>query len=153
MTISPPSSIPQEEYVIQILRAARRLEKEGDRLFIPHRLTVVQFNVLNVLRHYEPMPQADLVRMLVVGKATVSSVLGGLLKRRLIIQAPDRKDRRAKVLRLSPEGAKIWQAASKDYVRGLKRRLPSIGAAEVGLLSKALAAYPEDEPDSQVQSS
>jgi DNA-binding MarR family transcriptional regulator len=145
MTKPVPPAIPQENYVLEIFRAARRLETEGDRLFQPSGLTVVQFNVLNLLRYYQPMPQAQLVQALVVGKATVSSVLGGLLKRRLIVQTGDTHDRRAKILRLSSDGAKLWAAASRDYARGLKKRLPGVGDPELEQLRKALEALRETE--------
>jgi DNA-binding MarR family transcriptional regulator len=142
MTKRTPHNTDQEEYVLQILRAARRLEAEGDRLFHAHGLTVAQFNVLNLLHFYEPMPQGDLAAALVVGKATVSSVLAGLVRRRLIIQAFDERDRRARVLRLSPAGAKLWQNACRDYTQGLRKNLPGVTAAEVALLRKALAPCP-----------
>jgi DNA-binding MarR family transcriptional regulator len=144
MTKPAPPSVPQEEYVLAILRAARRLELEGDRLFQPHGLTVAQFNVLNLLHHYQPMPQADLVHALVVGKATVSSLLAGLLKRRLVIQIPDSRDRRANTLQLSKEGTILWQAASRDYVQGLRKRLPKVRIAEVHSLRKALSLFSID---------
>ena len=130
--------MPQEAYVLAILRAARRLEAEGDRLFLAHRLTVPQFNVLNLLQHYQPMPQSELVQQLVVGKASVSSVLAGLQKRGLVIQTLDPKDRRAKILLLSPQGAELWKKASRVYLDGLRKRFPGMDAAVVQALERAL---------------
>jgi DNA-binding MarR family transcriptional regulator len=134
-----PSTIPQEEYVLEILRAARRLESEGERLFHGHGITVAQFNVLNLLRYYAPMQQSDLNRALVVGKATVSSVLSGLMKRRLVLQTSDKKDRRAKVLSLSAEGLKLWEKASRAYMKSLQERLPTVNSSLINLTKKALA--------------
>lgn len=135
---TPRSFIPQEEFVIEILRAARLIEGEGERLFLRHGLTLAQFNVINVLAYHTAMPQAELKKILVVGKATVSSILAGLLARKLITQKLDAKDRRAKLLSLSPRGRELWKQAGADYIKNLKSRFPGMGPQDVKLLQAAL---------------
>jgi DNA-binding MarR family transcriptional regulator len=139
MTSAHRLTIPQEDYVLELLRAARLLEGEGERFFQKYNLTIAQFNVLNVLAYNPGMPQAELKKVLVVGKATVSSVVAGLLTRRLITQKLDALDRRAKKLSLSAAGKTLWSQASPDYVKSLKERFPTIRASELKQLQAALA--------------
>jgi DNA-binding MarR family transcriptional regulator len=130
--------IPQEDYVLEILRAARLIEAEGERLFHRHDLSLAQFNVINILAYQSAMPQSELKKILLVGKATVSSVLAGLLARKLITQNHDAKDRRARLLSLSARGRELWKKANIDYVKNLQERLPGVSLSEVKLIQAAL---------------
>ena len=52
--------------------------------------------------------QRDLARLLQIERATLSPIVGALVRRGLVEQVPDRVDQRQKLLRLTPAGAKFW---------------------------------------------
>jgi len=52
--------------------------------------------------------QRELVRLLQVERATLSAIVGSLVRKGLIEQVADRVDQRQKLLRLTPAGTKLW---------------------------------------------
>lgn len=52
--------------------------------------------------------QRDLVKALQVERATLSAVIGVLVRKGLVEQVPDRVDQRQKLLRMTAAGTKLW---------------------------------------------
>lgn len=52
--------------------------------------------------------QRDLVQILQVERATLSAIVGVLVRKGLVEQVPDREDQRQKLLRLTDAGARLW---------------------------------------------
>lgn len=52
--------------------------------------------------------QRDLSRALQIERATLSVVVGTLVRKGLIEQVPDRVDQRQKLLRMTRAGARLW---------------------------------------------
>jgi DNA-binding MarR family transcriptional regulator len=75
----------------------------------PYDLGATQWYVLYQLAHDGPTMQRDLLRMLQVERATLSVVVGTLVRKGLVEQVPDRVDQRQKLLRLTAAGAKLWR--------------------------------------------
>jgi DNA-binding MarR family transcriptional regulator len=74
----------------------------------PYDLGATQWYVLYQLTHNGPTMQRDLLRMLQVERATLSAVVGTLVRKGLVEQVPDRVDQRQKLLRLTAAGSKLW---------------------------------------------
>ncbi len=74
----------------------------------PYDLGATQWYVLYQLAHDGPTMQRDLLRMLQVERATLSVVVGTLVRKELVEQVPDRVDHRQKLLRLTAAGSKLW---------------------------------------------
>lgn len=74
----------------------------------PYDLGATQWYVLYQLAHDGPIMQRDLLRMLQVERATLSVVVGTLVRKGLIEQVPDRVDKRQKLLRMTAAGTKLW---------------------------------------------
>jgi len=74
----------------------------------PYDLGATQWYVLYHLAHDGPMMQRDLLRMLQVERATLSVVVGTLVRKGLVDQVLDRVDRRQKLLQMTTAGAKLW---------------------------------------------
>ena len=74
----------------------------------PYDLGATQWYVLYQLAHDGPTMQRDLLRMLQVERATLSVVVGTLVRKGLVEQVPDRVDQRQKLLRMTAAGAKLW---------------------------------------------
>ncbi len=75
----------------------------------PYDLGTTQWYVLFHLAHDGPTMQRDLVKTLQVERATLSVIIGALVRKGLVEQVPDRVDQRQKLLRMTPAGAKLWK--------------------------------------------
>ncbi len=74
----------------------------------PHGLGATQWYVLHQLAQEGPTPQRELLRMLQVERATLSVVVGALVRKGFVEQAPDPVDRRQKRLRMTAAGQALW---------------------------------------------
>jgi DNA-binding MarR family transcriptional regulator len=74
----------------------------------PHDLGATQWYVLYHLAHDGPTMQRELLGMLKVERATLSVVVGELVRKGLVEQVPDRADGRRKLLRMTEAGAALW---------------------------------------------
>lgn len=85
--------------------AAREAMEDALR---PHHLGATQWYVLHQLINEGPTRQRDLQRVLRVERATLSTVVGVLVRKRLVVQEPDTVDQRQKVLRVTASGEALW---------------------------------------------
>jgi len=74
----------------------------------PHGLGSTQWYVLHQLARVGPTMQRELARLLQVERATVSIVVGTLVRKGLVEQVPDAVDQRQKLLRLTAAGNGLW---------------------------------------------
>ena len=74
----------------------------------PYDLGATQGYVLYQLAHDGPTMQRELVRMLQVERATLSVIVGTLVRKGLVEQVPDRVDQRQKLLRMTAAGSTLW---------------------------------------------
>lgn len=74
----------------------------------PHDLGVTQWHVLYQLAHEGPTMQRELLRRLQVERATLSVIVGTLVRKGFVEQVTDRIDQRQKLLRLTGSGTKLW---------------------------------------------
>ncbi len=74
----------------------------------PHGLGATQWYVLYQLVSAGPTRQRELQRILQVERATLSAVVGTLVRKKLIEQVPDTVDQRQKLLRITPAGETLW---------------------------------------------
>ena len=74
----------------------------------PYDLGTTQWYVLYHLAHDGPIMQRDLVRILQVERATLSAIVGMLVRKGLVVQVPDNVDQRQKLLRMTAAGSKLW---------------------------------------------
>lgn len=86
--------------------AAREVMEDTLR---PYGLGATQFYVLHQLVNAGPTRQRELQRTLQVERATLSSVVGTLVRKQLVEQLPDTKDQRQKLLRITPKGEALWE--------------------------------------------
>lgn len=126
-----------------------------------HDLTSVQFAALETLSGHPGIDQATLAGLIAYDRATIGGVVDRLEGKRLIARDISPRDRRARVLTLTPEGEKflaqvrpIVTGLQSDILVGLSEaeraefiRLASRVAAEGNHLSRAPLLRP-DPPDS-----
>lgn len=74
----------------------------------PHGVGTTQWYVLYQLATDGPTMQRDLLRMLQIERATLSVVVGTLVRKGWVEQVPDRVDQRQKRLQLTADGRILW---------------------------------------------
>jgi DNA-binding MarR family transcriptional regulator len=74
----------------------------------PYDLGATQWYVLYQLAQDGPTMQRALLRTLQIERATLSVIVGAMVRKGLIEQVPDRADQRQKLLRMTPAGTKLW---------------------------------------------
>lgn len=80
-----------------------------EALLRPFDLGSTQWYILHQLVEDGPTMQRDLVRLLQIERATLSVIVGTMVRKGLIEQAADVVDQRRKMLRVTPIGAELWQ--------------------------------------------
>lgn len=73
-----------------------------------HGIGTTQWYVLHHLAQVGPTMQRELVRLLQIERATLSIIIGALVRKGLVEQVPDAVDQRQKLLRLTPAGTALW---------------------------------------------
>jgi DNA-binding MarR family transcriptional regulator len=74
----------------------------------PYDLGSTQWYVLYLLENGGPINQRDLTRVLDIERATLSAVIGALVRKGLIDQMSDLNDQRQKVLQITTAGRNLW---------------------------------------------
>ncbi len=103
----------------------------ADAALRQHDLGNTQFYVLTRLAAAGPLPQREVTRELDVERATLSAVIGALVRKGLIEQAPDPRDQRQKMLSITPTGRSLWQTI--DDPIGIIASVAFAGVAQAAL--------------------
>jgi MarR family transcriptional regulator, temperature-dependent positive regulator of motility len=80
-------------------------------------------------------------------KNTISRGIQKLLRRKLIRRAPDARDRRSYVLRLTPEGRRILDESVPHMIERERRMLARLSPKDQQVLSELLARLVTDFPN------
>ncbi|WP_407529379.1 MarR family winged helix-turn-helix transcriptional regulator [Methylobacterium oryzisoli] len=108
----------------------------------PHGLGATQWYVLYHLAHDGPTLQRELLRMLKVERATLSVVIGELVRKGLVEQVPDRADGRQKLLRMTVAGAALWDRLP-DLQRLVLSAFNGIDEADIAIAVRVLRTATE----------
>ncbi|MCX8280602.1 MarR family transcriptional regulator [Phyllobacterium sp. 0TCS1.6C] len=117
--MSKPISIPYETTIhvrdhcmcLAVQRAARALARMFDDALRPHDLTNGQFSLLMSLNRPVPPNLTSVASLLAMDRTTLTAALKPLERRGLVSVAADPKDRRGRLLTLTPEGLAVLSRA------------------------------------------
>ncbi len=106
----------RESLASEVLRKLRRIVRATDlhsrRLVLDHGVTVPQLLLMKELQEFpEGLNPSELARRLHLSKATITDILGRLLKREWLIRTPDDQDRRRARVSLSELGSSMLRLA------------------------------------------
>lgn len=125
-------------------RAARRLARRFDGVLRPFGLTNGQFSLMMALNQPEPPLIGRLAPFLGMDPSTLTAAVKPLARRGLLVVETDGEDRRARRLRITPEGVALMRGAASAWAQAhdeIEAALPE-GAAQSlrdGLASVAQA--------------
>ncbi|MDM9647858.1 MarR family transcriptional regulator [Rhizobium sp. S163] len=92
-------------------RAARALARLFDDALRPAGLTNGQFSLMMSLNRPEPPPMGPVARLLAMDQTTLTAALKPLQRRGWVEVFPNPRDKRGRLLRLTPEGMRVLTAA------------------------------------------
>jgi DNA-binding MarR family transcriptional regulator len=113
---------------LHMQRAARAVARRFDAAFRPLNLTNGQFSLMMSLNRPAPPPLGAVASLLAMDRTTLTAALKPLERRGLVEVKPDPKDRRSRLLKLTPEGRHLLARAlpvwdeTHDAVEGLLRQ-------------------------------
>jgi DNA-binding MarR family transcriptional regulator len=102
---------------LHVQRAARALARRFDEALRPVGLTNGQFSLLMSLNRPQPAGLGGVAILLAMDRTTLTAALKPLERRGLLTIAPDPKDRRARVLSLTPDGRAVLAQAVPIWTR------------------------------------
>lgn len=107
----------------------RRLHQHATQIFVSHvrdaglDITPVQFAAMDVLFAKPGVDQASVAALIAYDRATIGAVIDRLATKGLVERSISPEDRRAKAVRLTEEGKRVYQAL-----------LPVVHAVQVDIL-------------------
>ena len=104
----------------------------------PFDLGTTQWYILHQLVHEGPTMQRDLVRLLQIERATLTVIVGALVRKGLVEQLPDEVDQRRKLLRATPAGADLWGKLPDLSAVITEAAFAGIGEADVEVAVRVL---------------
>lgn len=99
--------------VFIMAKSYQKLQGEFKKLLEPYGLTTLQFLTLALLSTEQDVSAADICDRLLIDKSTLSGVLERLDEKDLIVKRPDKNDRRALSIRMSPSGSHMADQLSQ----------------------------------------
>jgi DNA-binding MarR family transcriptional regulator len=142
--IDPASVV---SYLI-LLRVASDVLAAIEAYLARHDMSQGRFTVLALLNREpdEPMCPSDLAIRSGVTRATMTGLLDGLARERLIRREPAKDDRRMLLVELTPRGRKMLDEIFPDYYRRIAKLMGHLSPAEkkqlVELLNKITPGLP-----------
>jgi DNA-binding MarR family transcriptional regulator len=92
-------------------RAARALARRFDEALRPVGLTNGQFSLLMALNRPTPAPMRAVASLLAMDRTTLTAALKPLERRGLVELRPDPRDRRSRLITLTPDGSSLLARA------------------------------------------
>ena len=144
----PDLDVTPLEVLSRVSRLARRLDLARGTAFAEHGLDGWEFDVLSALRRagtpYELSP-GQLVAETLVTSGTMTNRVDRLVARGWVEREPDPTDRRGVIVRLTPTGMAVVDAALSDLLAHEHDLLADLGADErddlAGLLRRLLRPF------------
>ena len=129
----PDLDVSPLEVLSRVSRLARRLDRARGAAFAEHGLDGWEFDVLSALRRagtpYELSP-GQLVTETLVTSGTMTNRVDRLVTRGYVEREPDPTDRRGVIVRLTPTGMEVVDAALSDLLAHEHELLAELGAVE-----------------------
>jgi len=102
-----------------LLRVAQDVMSVVEEFLASHSMSHGRFSVLMLLNRdpTKPTSPSDLAAKAGVTRATMTGLLDGLEREKLVARSPDKEDRRMQLVELTPKGLKLLDGMVPDYYR------------------------------------
>jgi DNA-binding MarR family transcriptional regulator len=140
-------AVRRPDLAAMMLPLARTLTNAEVPVLQAHELTMWSYVVLLHLDDEPVRTQAAFAESIGADKTRIIEYLDELQDRGLIAREPDPSDRRARLLRLTPQGRRVRDAAQRAIQRNEERLLSELPAAERDRFLRSLQRLAEAAPD------
>jgi DNA-binding MarR family transcriptional regulator len=109
----------------RLYQCANMLHKTGSRAIEEHGLTTQQWAVMGALSRpaaVHGMSVGDLARYLMVSRQNLSGVISRMERDGHLRSAPDGRDRRSRLITMTPGGRHVWQIEVQPKIRSYYAR-------------------------------
>jgi MarR family 2-MHQ and catechol resistance regulon transcriptional repressor len=138
--MSPNARVEATRLWLVLLRCHRTLSRIAERSIEEAGLGLTDFAVLEALLHKGPLTITDIQGKVPLALGSMTATIDRLEKKALIERTPAPDDRRAKVLRLTPEGRRVVERAFHRHAAVLESAMVVLSQKEKrqlhGLLKK-----------------
>jgi len=141
---------------LRLLKVVRGLEQElRDTLRREHNTTLPRFDVMSALsRHPEGLKMSQLSGVLRVSNGNVTGIADRLSEEGLVQRIPVPGDRRAMMLRLTPQGAAEFALQAQAHEDWINEKLRGVSPEEARAMAarlQAFAAQTEEKENANAQ--
>jgi DNA-binding MarR family transcriptional regulator len=128
------------EAFLTLLRVGSDVLAAFEKYLAGHNISQGSFTVLMVLnRHPEQgLNPSDLAAKCGVTRATMTGLLNGLERKKLLRRESEQADRRTVLIRLTDSGVELLEGMLHDYYRRIARLMEGLSEAEKRQLSERL---------------
>jgi DNA-binding MarR family transcriptional regulator len=137
--------LPDEDLGALLARCTRRVIAEERPLLAEHELSMWAYIVLSRLSTAPAESQLALAEAINYDKTRLIGLLDELENQGLVTRRPDPADRRARIVRLTPEGEARYAAARRSIQAMEERLLADVVASDQRRLWRMLADLASDE--------
>ncbi|QFY59409.1 MarR family transcriptional regulator [Rhizobium grahamii] len=123
---------------LHVQRAARALARLFDDALRPIGLTNGQFSLMMSLNRPEPPPMGPVANLLAMDQTTLTAALKPLERKGWVLVTANPRDRRRKLLTLTPEGRAVLAAALPIWVSTHARLEAKLPEGDAGRLRRDL---------------
>ena len=130
-----PFRRPEQELAVTLLRTGDVLHHSLDRVLAASGISQEQYNALRILRGAgtEGRPTLEVSRRLISRSPNITRLLDKLVEKKLAQRDRGTEDRRQAILRITPAGLRLLEAADAA-VDAVLRKLDCLGKADLKLL-------------------
>ena len=115
----------------------------AERLLRPYNLDSTQWYIMFHLANHGPTAQGELLAVLRVEKATLSTLVGTLVRKGLVDQTPDPANQRRRVLTLTDAGRERWRELPDPIALTLKVSFDGIDTEAMATAARVLRTATE----------
>jgi MarR family 2-MHQ and catechol resistance regulon transcriptional repressor len=118
-TMSNPITAPKLWWVIA--RSHHALRLLADRSIANTGLCLTDFAALEALLHKGPLTISDIQDKVMLASGSMTAAIDRLENMRLVVRKSTAKDRRARVVQLTPEGKRVATASFEKHAKDLEQ--------------------------------
>lgn len=123
---------------ILLSKSARLMSNRLNKNLLSHEVTAEQWAVLSSLWKKNGQTQQSLADQANKNKASITHLIDNLEKRKLVERLVDEKDRRNKLVHLTPEGSELQESLTKVVSKTMKEITADVDKKELKHCKRAL---------------
>ena len=144
-----PEPITGVHLWLVLWRASRAVEASAVRSIESLQMCLSDFAVLEALLHKGPLGVNALGGKVLLTSGSITTAVDRLERRRLVERRGDGRDRRARIVHLTPAGRRLIRRAFAGHARDMESSAAALSARERSTLAKLLRKWGQDAEENK----